>query len=74
MGERRIRGFGGGPEGKTPFGRHRRRWEVDIKMGLQEGGCGGMDWFELAQNRNRWQALVTAVSYSRRTLLHGLST
>jgi hypothetical protein len=43
VGERRIRGFGGDPEGKTPLGRHRHRWEDDIKMGLQEFVCGGMD-------------------------------
>ena len=48
------------PEGKIPLGRLRRRWEDNIKMDLQEGGCGGMDWMELAQDRDRW-ALVTAV-------------
>ena len=50
----------GKPEGKSPLGRPRRRWE-DIKLDLQEVGCGGMDWIELAQNRNRWRALVNAV-------------
>jgi len=49
------------PEGKSPLGRPRRRWEYNIKMDLQEVGCGGMDWIELAQDRNRWRALVTAV-------------
>jgi len=49
------------PEGKRPLGRPRRRWEDNIKMGLQEVGCGGMDWIELAQDRNRWRALVTTV-------------
>jgi len=39
----------------------RRRWEDNIKMHLQEVGCGGMDWIELAQDRDRWQALVNAV-------------
>jgi PAS domain-containing protein len=53
-GERRIRSFGGEPEGKTALGRPRRRWEDNIKLGLQEVGCGGMDWIELAQNRDRW--------------------
>jgi hypothetical protein len=49
------------PGGKTPLGRHRRRWEDNIKMDLQEVGCGGMDWIELAQDRGRWRALVNAV-------------
>ena len=51
----------GKPEGKRPFGRHRRRWENNIKMDLQEVGCGGMDWIELAQDRDRWRELVNAV-------------
>ena len=51
----------GKPEGKRPLGRPRRRWEDNIKMGLQEVGCGDMDWMELAQNRERWRALVSAV-------------
>jgi len=51
----------GKPEGKGPFGRPRRRWEDNIKMELQEVGCGGMDWIELAQDRYRWRALVTLV-------------
>ena len=41
------------PEGKTPLGRPGRRWEDNIKMHLQEMGCGGMDWIKLAQNRDR---------------------
>jgi hypothetical protein len=51
----------GNPEGKSPMGRPRRRWEVNIKMNLQEvgGGCG--DWMELAQDRERWWALVGTV-------------
>jgi hypothetical protein len=49
------------PEGKRPLGRHRRRWENNIKMDLQEVRCGGMDWIELAQDRDRWRALVIAV-------------
>jgi hypothetical protein len=48
-------------EGKRPLGRPRRRWEDNIKMDLQEGGCGGMDWVELAQDRDRWWSLVNAV-------------
>ena len=51
----------GTPEGKRPLGRPRRRWEVNIKMDLQEvgGGCG--DWMELAQDRDRWRTLVSTV-------------
>ena len=49
------------PEGKRPLGRPRRRWEDNNKMDLQEVGCGSMDWIELAQDRDRWRALVTAV-------------
>jgi hypothetical protein len=51
----------GKPEGKRPLGRPWHRWEDNIKMDLQEVGCGGMDCFELAQDRDRWQALVNAV-------------
>jgi hypothetical protein len=47
--------------GKTPLGRSRRRWEDDINADLQEVGCRGMDWIELAQDRDRWRALVNAV-------------
>jgi hypothetical protein len=51
----------GKPEGKRPLGRPRRRWEDNIKMDLQEVRCEGMDWFDLAQDRDRWRALVNAV-------------
>jgi hypothetical protein len=63
MGERRdvYRVLVGKPEGKRPLGRPRRGWEDNIKMDLQEVGCGGVDWIELAQGRERWQTLVTAV-------------
>jgi len=49
------------PEGKRPLGRPRSRWEDNIKMDLQKVGCGGMDWIELAKDRDRWRALVNAV-------------
>ena len=82
----------GKPKGKRQLGRPRRRWEDNIRMDLQEvgGSCG--DWMELAQDRDRWLALVSTVrnlrvpkmrgiswlatepvSFSRRTLLHGVS-
>jgi hypothetical protein len=51
----------GKPEEKRPLGRPRCRWEDNIKMDLQEVGCGGMDWIELDQDRDRWRALVNAV-------------
>ena len=49
----------GKPEGTRPLGRPRSRWEDNIKMGLQE--AGGMNWIELAQDRDTWRALVNAV-------------
>jgi hypothetical protein len=51
----------GRPEGRRPRGRTRHRWEDNIKMDGPEVGWGGMDWIDLAQDRNRWRALVNAV-------------
>ena len=95
MGEERggvYRVLVGKPEGRKPLGRPRRRWVDNIRMDLQEVGCGYMDWIGLAQDRDRWRALVSAVmnlrvpwnvgnfltsckpvSFSRRTLQHGVS-
>ena len=82
----------GKPEGRRPPGIPRRRWVDNIRMDLQEVGCGYMDWIGLAQDRDRWRTLVSAVmnlgvpwntgnfltssktvSFSRRTLHHGVS-
>jgi hypothetical protein len=62
MGEERgaYRVVVGKPEGKRPLGRPRRRW-VDIRMDLQEVGCGSGDWIGLAQDREGWRKLVNAV-------------
>jgi hypothetical protein len=76
----------GNLRGKSPPGRSRRRWEDNIKTDLQEVGCWGMEWIDLAQDRDWWRAHVNEssgsikctefdwepVSYSRRTLLHGV--
>jgi hypothetical protein len=51
----------GKPKGKRPFGRPRRRWEDGIRMDLREIGLGCVDWFRLAQDRDRWRAVVSAV-------------
>ena len=59
--ESRVQGYGGEPERKRPLGRTMRRSEGNIKMELQEVGCGGVDWIELAQDRDRLRALVTAI-------------
>jgi hypothetical protein len=74
----------GNPEGKRPLGRPRQGWEDNVKVDLQEVGCGGMDWIGLAQGRDRWWAIVMnlrvpqnvgnflnsykPVSFSRRTV------
>jgi hypothetical protein len=48
------------PKGKRPLGRPMRKWEGNIKMNLLEVGCGDMDWIEMAQNSDRWRAIVNA--------------
>jgi hypothetical protein len=67
MGEERgvHRVLVGKPEGKRPFGRPRRRWEDNIKMDVQEVGGGRGDWMELAQDGDRWRALVSTIKNLR---------
>jgi len=73
MGERRgvYRVLVGKSEGKRPLWRPRRRWEDNIKMDLQEVGCGGMDWIELSQDTYRWRELVNAVMNIRYSIKCG---
>jgi hypothetical protein len=60
--ERKVyKGLVGKPEGKRPLGRPRRRWEDEIIMDLREIGLGGVDWIRLAQDRDWWRAVVSAV-------------
>jgi hypothetical protein len=63
MGEKRgaYRALVGKSEGRRPLGRPSRRWEDNIKMDLREVGWGSMDWINLAQDRDRWRAVVNAV-------------
>jgi hypothetical protein len=87
-----YRVLAGKPEGRRPLWRPRRRWVDNIRMDLLEVGCGYMDWIGLAQYRDRWRTIVSAVmnlrvprnaenfltsckpvSFSRRTLHHGVS-
>jgi hypothetical protein len=51
----------GKPEGRRPLGRRRRRWEDGVRMDLREIGLGGVDWIRLAQDRDRWRAIVSVV-------------
>jgi hypothetical protein len=51
----------GNPEGKRPLGRPRRRWEDGIRIDISETGLGGVDWIRLVQDRDRWQAVVSAM-------------
>jgi hypothetical protein len=63
MGEGRdvCRVLVGKPEGRRPLGRLRRRWVDNIRIDLREVGCGCVDWMQLAQDRDKWRALVSAV-------------
>ena len=61
MGEGAYRVLVGKPEGKRPLGRLRHRWVDNIRMDLQEVGCGHVDWIGLAQDREGWRKLVNAV-------------
>jgi len=69
MGERRVvyRFMVGKHKGKTQLGRPRRRWDDNINIELQEVGCGGIDWIDMAQDRDRWRAFVNAVMNHRVT-------
>jgi hypothetical protein len=58
----------GKPEGKRPLGRPRRRWEDGIKMNLKGDWLGGVEWIHLAQDRDRWRAVVSAVMKLRAPL------
>ena len=63
----------GKPDGKKPLGRPRRRWVDNIRMDLQEVGCGYMAWIGLAQGRDRWRTLVSAVMNLRVRETRGIS-
>jgi len=75
MGEERgvYRILVGKPEGMRPLGRPRRRWVANIRTDLQDVGCGYMDWIGLAQGRDRWQTLVSAVMNFGFRELRGIS-
>jgi hypothetical protein len=69
--ERCIEVLVGNPEGKRPLGRPWRRREDNIKMNLQEMGCGGINFIELVQDRDRWRTLVNAVMNLRGSIKCG---
>ena len=73
LGERVHRVLVREPEGKRPLGRLRRRWEDNIKIDLQEVGGGCEDWMELAEDRDRWRALVSTVMNLRVPKMRGIS-
>jgi len=60
-GEKLIQGFGGETCGKETTVENRHKWEYNIKIDLQEVGCGGMEWIELAQDRDSWRALLNEI-------------
>ena len=60
-----YRVLAGKPEGRRPLERLRRRWEDNIKIDLREVGCGGTDWVDLAQDRDKWRAVVNTVTNFR---------
>ena len=68
-----LRVLVGKPDGKRPLGRPRCRWEDNIKMDLQEVGEGHEEWMELAQDRDRWRALVSTVMNLRVPKMRGIS-
>ena len=70
---KRLLDVRGKPVGERPLGRPRRRWEDNIKMDLREVGGGGGDWMELAQDRDRWRALVGTVRNLRVPKMQGIS-
>jgi hypothetical protein len=61
-GEECVQGLMGEPEGKRPLERPRHRWEDRIRMDLREIGWGSVEWIQLAQDRDRWRALVNTVT------------